>query len=123
MLKTMLNVVGFSSRPYRLRIVAKKAFAKLAGKSGREADSGMCDWCAKRRIDYSAWAEEQNPALWREAEDFAKSFEESAFAKLSSSKVKFGGGGAYSLLYFLVRQRRPEFVVETGVAAGWSSAA
>jgi predicted O-methyltransferase YrrM len=34
-----------------------------------------------------------------------------------------GGGGDYGLLYFLVRWRRPAVVVETGVAAGYSSQA
>lgn len=34
-----------------------------------------------------------------------------------------GGGGHYPLLYFLTRYRKPAVVVETGVAAGFSSAA
>jgi len=31
------------------------------------------------------------------------------------------GGGNYPLLYFLVRKYRPNVVIETGVAAGWST--
>ena len=55
--------------------------------------------------------------------DYAACFEAKARETLESAKIRFGGGVAYALLYFLVRQRRPEHVVETGVAAGWSSAA
>jgi len=42
---------------------------------------------------------------------------------LASLPVKLGGGGDYRLLHFLVRHLRPAVVVETGVAAGFSSAA
>ena len=40
---------------------------------------------------------------------------------LSEIQVDLGGGGNYYLLYFLVRKVNPKIVVETGVAAGWSS--
>lgn len=123
MLKTMLNVIRFSARPSRLRVVAKKVAGKLSGAHAKEASADARRWCAERSIDYGSWARERNPALWEEACDFARSFEANARAQLSAARVRFGGGGAYSLLYFLVRERRPEIVVETGVAAGWSSAA
>lgn len=34
-----------------------------------------------------------------------------------------GGGGGYTILYFITRFRKPECIVETGVAAGYSSRA
>ncbi len=52
-----------------------------------------------------------------------KLFENEAKAKLLKLKVPLGGGGNYTLLYFLVRKLMPNIVVETGVAAGWSSLA
>ncbi len=47
--------------------------------------------------------------------------ESEAKKNLSRLKISLGGGGNYTLLYFLVRKFRPKTVVETGVAAGWSS--
>ena len=41
--------------------------------------------------------------------------------KLSKLEVSLGGGGNYILLYFLIIKFKPQNVVETGVAAGWSS--
>ena len=49
--------------------------------------------------------------------------EKEAKEKLSKLGVSLGGGGNYILLYFLVRKLKPNIVVETGVAAGWSSLA
>ena len=49
--------------------------------------------------------------------------EKEAKYKLSNLSVKLGGGGNFVLLYFLARKLKPEIIVETGVAAGWSSLA
>jgi len=50
-----------------------------------------------------------------------KSIEKEANIKLSKLNILLGGGGNYTLLYFLIRKLKPNIVVETGVAAGWSS--
>ena len=42
---------------------------------------------------------------------------------LKNLNKNLGGGGNYLLLYFLVRKFKPSCVLETGVAAGWSSLA
>jgi predicted O-methyltransferase YrrM len=61
--------------------------------------------------------------LWSEAAAFAESLHEQGAARLAALPVKLGGGGRYDLLYFLTRFLRPRIVVETGVAAGYSTQA
>lgn len=64
--------------------------------------------------------------LWREAREFGADLRRHAeprLRELRESGVELGGGGAYEFLYWLTRYRRPTVVVETGVAAGWSSQA
>ncbi len=80
-------------------------------------------WCAGHAVSQVQWASAIDPALWAEATEFADRLRAQAAAKLENATGRFGGGGAVALLYFLVRLRRPEYVVETGVAAGWSTAA
>ncbi|MDB0015108.1 class I SAM-dependent methyltransferase [Amylibacter sp.] len=46
-----------------------------------------------------------------------------AHNKLEKLGLNLGGGGNYLLLYFLVRKFKPKNIVETGVAAGWTSLA
>ena len=52
-----------------------------------------------------------------------KLIEQFAKNKLSNLSVSLGGGGHYILLYFLIRKFKLLNIVETGVAAGWSSLA
>jgi predicted O-methyltransferase YrrM len=122
-LKTALNVLRFSTRPDHLRVIAKKVLARFTEAGANQARDEIKAWCSARSTDYSTWARSQDEDLWREASDYAAGFEADARRTLDASRIRFGGGGAYALLYFLVRQHRPEHVVETGVAAGWSSAA
>lgn len=59
--------------------------------------------------------------LWRESTKVSQEIEHDALVILSGIKHDLGGGSGYPLLYFLVRHHKPAIVVETGVAAGWSS--
>jgi predicted O-methyltransferase YrrM len=52
-----------------------------------------------------------------------QAIEKYAKDKLSKLNVTLGGGGNYILLNFLIRKFKLKNVVETGVAAGWSSLA
>ena len=52
-----------------------------------------------------------------------QSIENEAKIELSKLEVTLGGGGNYILLYFLIRKFNLINIVETGVAAGWSSLA
>ena len=64
-----------------------------------------------------------DPQLYDEILLDILSIEKEANDKLSKLSISLGGGGNYILLYFLVRKLKPNTVVETGVAAGWSSLA
>jgi predicted O-methyltransferase YrrM len=64
-----------------------------------------------------------DPFLYNKILLDVQSIETEAKYKLSKLHVSLGGGGNYILLYFLVRKVKPIIVVETGVAAGWSSLA
>jgi predicted O-methyltransferase YrrM len=64
-----------------------------------------------------------SPELWSEAASFAENLRQQGAARLAALPVKLGGGGRYDLLYFLTRFLRPRVVVETGVAAGYSTQA
>ena len=61
--------------------------------------------------------------LYEEVESDIGFIEKEAIEKLSKLDVSFGGGGNCFLLYFLIRKFNLLNVVETGVAAGWSSLA
>lgn len=82
-------------------------------------------WSRRRFMPTESLARVLDPGLWDETVAFADALEArygDRFAELRSS-IRLGGGGDHRLLYFLTRLTRPSVAVETGVAAGWSSAA
>ena len=74
-------------------------------------------------IDLSEFCTSKNKALWEESLIFGKNLLEESKEKLKNIDIPLGGGGAYELLYFLTRYIKPKIIVETGVAAGFSSKA
>ncbi len=61
--------------------------------------------------------------LFEETKSEMQILEKNALKKLSTIKHSLGGGGNYLLLYFLIRKFKPEVIIETGVAAGWTTSA
>ena len=61
--------------------------------------------------------------LYNEIKIETKLIKEFAQNKLTKLNISLGGGGNYILLYFLIRKFKLTNIVETGVAAGWTSLA
>ncbi len=61
--------------------------------------------------------------LYEEVKSDTILIEKEARDKLSKLNISFGGGGNFILLYFLIRKFKLLNIVETGVAAGWTSLA
>ena len=62
-----------------------------------------------------------NPDLWQESKKIHEEINERANKILPKLNIKLGGGASDKLLYFIVRSKKPETIIETGVAAGFSS--
>jgi predicted O-methyltransferase YrrM len=117
-----LAVLRNMLRPRYALVIADKIVTRAVEPSGATA-SGAAGWTHDHAVDAAAFAAELSPELWAEAKAFGRDFGKVADAKLACLTVPLGGGGHYPLLYFITRYRRPDYVVETGVAAGFSSVA
>jgi predicted O-methyltransferase YrrM len=119
----LINALRFvAANPSRAPVLAGKVIKRLRGESDRgsaENDS----WLAAHSISAEEVARPLDPTLWEEAEAFGSEFNRHAKALLEQIPHKLGGGGDYRFLYWLSRYLQPEVVLETGVAAGWSSRA
>ena len=114
-------------RPGYFRTMAHKLYlrTRYRRRELREAPVATA-WAAEQAEDMDTWATGLDAALWREAKEAGEAFRAGAqprLRELLDKGVDLGGGAAYELLYFVTRLRRPEHVLETGVAAGWSTAA
>lgn len=118
-----INVLRFvAGKPTRLPVLARKVLKRLRG----ENDSGSAEndaWLAEQSTTADQLALRIDPELWEEAGAFDAELREHARAILANIPHDLGGGGDHRFLYWLTRHMKPQVVVETGVAAGWSSRA
>ncbi len=112
------NILKFIIKnPARGKELLKKISLRF---SSREKQRDL-KWIRTNQSSFKDWANNLNPQVWEEAVLFSEKLEQDAKAKLSSLPVKLGGGGLYPVLYFLTVITKPKVIVETGVAAGYST--
>jgi len=117
------NVLRFAvSRPSALPVLAHKISKRLRGEHDRGSPENDT-WLASHSKTADEVASAIDPELWREAAEFASEFRRRAETILQEIPFELGGGGDYQFLYWLTKLLKPDVVVETGVAAGWTSAA
>lgn len=117
------EILSNSIKPRYTLIMLQKLKKRLFERRDKvKLQHNLC-WCKKNTRDFSLLAGRMNSSLWEESEKFEKDVVLRAKEVLSKIGLDLGGGGYYSLLYFLTRHFKPGVVVETGVAAGFSSQA
>ncbi|MCP4547272.1 MAG: class I SAM-dependent methyltransferase [bacterium] len=119
----LVNIARSALNPANARIMLGKLWRRIRPQSGHLNSDDNQAWLAKQAVDFAEMAHELNPALWSEAEEFGCALEKRAEGILAGLDHQLGGGAYHQLLYFLTRLRCPGVVVETGVAAGFSSQA
>ncbi|HEY3725347.1 MAG TPA: class I SAM-dependent methyltransferase [Acidimicrobiia bacterium] len=118
-MSTLRNVARNALRPHYLPVMARKVAARLKPSHRDEA----VEWAGAHVESLAGFAAALDPDLWAEAQAWAADFRVVAQARLDEHAVPLRGGGHYQLVHFLVRYRRPRVVLETGVAAGYTSQA
>lgn len=119
MVRTALTVLEHLLDP-RLRPVMVQKVRRRLVRMIQERERGSKEWAAGRAVDHMMFCRALDPELWDETDAYVRSFRDEAARKLAGLPM-LGGGGNYHLLYFLTRLLRPETVLETGVAAGYST--
>lgn len=123
MTATLLNVARAALKPGRFAVMTKKALRRVADERGALTAGENESWLSRHSVEFERIARDVDPALLEEAETFGRDLRARAQPTLAALGVRLGGSGFVELLYFLTRLRRPQCVVETGVAAGFSSQA
>jgi predicted O-methyltransferase YrrM len=110
------------SNPSRTPVLAGKVVKRLRGESDRGSLEND-NWLADNSASAEDVARALDDGLWEESEAFGRAFELHAKTILDQIRHTLGGGSHFRFLYWLTRYVQPRVVVETGVAAGWSSRA
>ena len=99
----------------------KKVYNRLFPYEGSLSKNQNLVWIKKNVSEISTFANSLSSSIWEESITQSHNLEKNANEILGKIKYDLGGGAAYPLLYFLVRYLSPDNVLETGVAAGFSS--
>lgn len=123
--RVVANVARNLMRWQFIRVVPDKVLSRLSYMSDRTAVVPARQWCARQCEDSLAFMSAIDSDLAAEAEAFSVRLAARAEQVLGCQGLgaEIATGADYRLLYFLVRHYRPLRVVETGVAAGFSTQA
>lgn len=116
------NTVRNALRPGYMPVLARKAFTRIVERDSSRQRQAALGRCREEAQSVAEFAQALDSTIWQEAIDASAVLERQSAHRLPAG-VDMGGGGHYPLAYFLTRILKPEVVVETGVAAGWTSAA
>lgn len=118
---TIFNIISQAIKPKRFIIMIKKFFLRFFDHQGTLNYSENLNWLESNYILFEDYAKEIDPYLWENSKKVCEKIKHEAKKKLKKISYDLGGGGFYPLLYFLVRLNKPNVILETGVAAGYSS--
>ena len=116
-----INVLKQSIKPSRFLVMINKIRRRFFFNEGTLTQDQNLKWIKENVTEVSNFAKNISPHLWEEAITQSKIIEQNANKTLENIPYNLGGGADYPLLYFLTRYLSPGNVLETGVAAGFSS--
>ena len=123
MARKILNILKFSSSLSNVQVLLRKIIEKVS-EIGHDESEFAFQWAHKKQIPIDSWLQKVERNLHLEtigAVETIRNHSQETIKQLQSSGIDLGGGGAIDILYFFTRLVKPHRVLETGVAAGWSS--
>ena len=120
----LFNILRFMVRnPAKTGVLVRKIVDRFTGSKLNAPSAENTAWIEAHSEDAASIGRRIAPELWKEAEQFAAETRKRGAEILKTVPFDLGGGGDFRLLYWLVRLYGADVVVETGVAAGWTSQA
>jgi predicted O-methyltransferase YrrM len=122
-LEKIVSIVQFSLNLAMLRVLIHKTFERMV--ELKKDESGLAEyWARDNCVSLSEWLVTIDKELYIETTSVSNEIKARSNVKvkeLLNLGIDLGGGGSIELLYFLTRKVMPKVILETGVAAGWSS--
>lgn len=121
MKSTLKNILKQATKPSRFNVMAGKVVSRLFENNSKTSIQTNLTWIKEGLECYETYASQINPAIWIESKAIGEDITKRSEDILRGIEYDLGGGGLYTFLYFIIRLTKPKNVVETGVAAGFSS--
>lgn len=119
-----INTISFAlSSKSRFKELAYKALNRFFDIKGKISKEENLKWIKDNCSDYFNVFKNIDSNLWQQSLNYAQIIKQDADKLLPKIGYNLGGGAIYPVLYFLTKFKKPKCIVETGVAAGFSSSA
>lgn len=119
----LIDFIFFCLSYKNLDVILKKIFNRINIFRQKTNKKEIIKILNKKKISLEKYMIEENYKLYKETQFFSKLLNTKSKEKLKKISYNLGGGGAYNLIYFITRKFKPQTILETGVAAGYSSSA
>lgn len=116
------NTLQAALDPAKGRVMVEKLWRRVSDTKGSLSPEANNAWLKKNAQDIDTLLAKIPGEIHTETKEFTSALDRHAKTVLSTIPHDLGGGGGVPLLYALTRLRKPASVIETGVAAGFSSA-
>ncbi len=121
-LSSWSNTLKSAMDPSKARVMIGKVIKRFTDTQGTIDPAQNKQWLAANARNLDDWLLKLDGGLRAEMQEFMGHLKQHANNVLTAIPYDLGGGGGVPLLYALTRILKPDNVVETGVASGFSSA-
>ena len=117
----LVNLIKSLKNYENIKVIIKKIYARLFGiKNNKNIDQYLI-FLEKNSVHCDDFFSKIDINLWNETKEVSKFINNEAVKTLNNIKYDLGGGGSVEAVYFLTRYTHPKNIIETGVAAGFTS--
>lgn len=115
------NTFRAALKPITAKVMMGKLIKRVTSRKGTLDKRANLQWLQDNATDLSHFLDKFPSDIKEETSHFLSHIKKHSSDILDNIPYDLGGGGGVPLLYALVRHLKPDIVVETGVAAGFSS--
>ena len=118
---SLINLIKSLKNYHNIKVILKKIYVRLFGVKNNENIENYLNFLEENAEDYDQFFSKIHPNLWTESKEVSKKINDHSKKILENIKFDLGGGGSVEVVYFLTRLTKPKNIIETGVAAGFTS--
>ena len=115
------NLIKSLKNFQNIKVILKKIYARLFGVKNNKGIDNYLNFLIENAEDYDQFFSKIDTNLWSESKNVSKMINDQSKKILENIKFDLGGGGSIEVVYFLTRFIKPKNIIETGVAAGFTS--
>lgn len=118
----IINVIRQAFKNHsNFRVILQKIKKRVFPVQNTISIADNLKWIKSNLSNYEELLLSLDANLWKETQQVSEKLTNHANQILEKIPYQLGGGGFYPFLYFITRYTKPNNIVETGVAAGFSS--